>query len=208
MIAIGITAGIIYVIQAETNVVGMLVSNLPRMQTYTDPYGNGMFVKGWTASYWGCYMVYMPLMGVFNAKISRGRTLKQIAFGQLVLCSLGCWLCMGTLGNFALDLQKSGAVDLVSILASDGEAAAVSALFSAMPWGKAFMGIFIVLCIIFLCTTMDSSTIAVTEMTTHHDKGEDMSPRSSRIIWACIACFLTFILLSIGGYKSLMEGLL
>ncbi len=75
-------------------------------------------------------------MGVFNAKISRGRTLKQIAFGQLVLCSLGCWLCMGTLGNFALDLQKSGAVDLVSILASDGEAAAVSALFSAMPWGK------------------------------------------------------------------------
>ncbi len=203
MIAIGITAGIIYVIQAETNVVGMLVSNLPRMQTYTDPYGNGMFVKGWTASYWGCYMVYMPLMGVFNAKISRGRTLKQIAFGQLVLCSLGCWLCMGTLGNFALDLQKSGAVDLVSILASDGEAAAVSALFSAMPWGKAFMGIFIVLCIIFLCTTMDSSTIAVTEMTTHHDKGEDMSPRSSRIIWACIACFLTFILLSIGGYKSI-----
>ena len=34
------------------------------------------------------------------------------------------------------------------------------------------MGIFIVLCIIFLCTTMDSSTIAVTEMTTHHDKGK------------------------------------
>jgi len=203
MVAIGITAGIVYVIQAETNVIGMMVTNLPRMQTYTDPYGSGVFVKGWTASYWGCYMVYMPLMGVFNAKISKGRTLKQIAFGQLVLCSLGCWLCMGTLGNFALDLQRSGAVDLVSILSAKGEAAAVAALFAHMPLGKLFMGIFIVLCIIFLCTTMDSSTVAVTEMTTEHKRGEDLAPRTPRVIWACVACFLTFILLSIGGYKSI-----
>lgn len=203
MIAIGITAGLIYVIQAEVNVVGMMVSNFPRMQTYTDPYGNGMFVKGWTASYWGCYMVYMPLMGVFNAKISKGRTLRQIAFGQLILCSLGCWLCMGTLGNYALELQRSGAVDLVSILSSEGEAAAISALFLATPWGKVFMGIFVILCIIFLCTTMDSSTIAVTEMSTHHNKGEELAPRSPRIVWACVACFLTFVLLRIGGYKSI-----
>ena len=203
MVAIGITAGIIYVIQTETNVIGMMVTNMPRMQTYTDPFGDGSFVKGWTASYWGCYMVYMPLMGVFNAKISKGRTLKQIAFGQLLLCSLGCWICMGTLGNYALELQKSGAVDIVSILSTQGEAAAVSALFGHMPLGKFFMGVFIVLCIIFLCTTMDSSTIAVSEMTTKHEKGEDLSPRTPRILWAAIACFLTFVLLSIGGYKSI-----
>ena len=203
MIAIGITAGIIYVIECETNVLGMFATNLPRMQTYTDPYGSGLFVKGWTASYWGCYLVYMPLMGVFNAKISKGRTLKQIAFGQLLLCSAGCWICMGTLGNYALDLQKSGAVDLVNILSQQGEAAAVSALFAHMPLGKFFMACFIVLCIIFLCTTMDSSTIAVAEMSTIHAKGEDHAPRAPRLIWAVMACFLTFILLSIGGYKSI-----
>lgn len=203
MVGIGITAGIIYVIEAETNVAGMMLSNLPRMQTYTDPYGSGMFVKGWTASYWGCYMVYMPLMGVFNARISKGRTLKQIAFGQLVLCSLGCWVCMGTLGNYALELQKTGAVDLVSILGSQGEAAAVTAIFQNMPLGKFMMAIFIVLCIIFLCTTMDSSTIAVAEMTTDARYSKNGASRWNRIIWAAIACLLTFILLSIGGYKSI-----
>lgn len=203
MIGIGITAGIVYVMEAETNVLGMMVTNIPRMQTYTDPFGGGAFVKGWTASYWGCYMVYMPLMGVFNAKISKGRTLKQIAFGQLLLCSLGCWICMGTLGNYALELQKSGAVDLVSTLASGGEAAAVSAIFANMPFGQFFLAVFIILCIIFLCTTMDSSTIAVAEMTTNHKEGTDSASRTTRIIWAVIACFLTFILLSIGGYKSI-----
>lgn len=203
MVGIGITAGIIYVIEAETNVVGMMVTNFPRMQTYTDPYGNGLFVKGWTASYWGCYMVYMPLMGVFNAKISKGRTLKQIAFGQLVLCSLGCWVSMGTLGNFALDLQKSGAVDIISILSSQGEAAAMSAIFQHLPMSDFLTAAFVILCIIFLCTTMDSSTIAVSEMTTIHKSGEDSASRAPRIIWASIACLLTFILLSIGGYKSI-----
>lgn len=203
MVGIGITAGIIYVLESETNVMGMMVTNIPRMQTYTDPYGDGLFVKGWTASYWECYMVYMPLMGVFNAKISRGRTLKQIAFGQLILCSLGCWISMGTLGNYALDLQKSGIVDIVSILSQQGEAAAVSAIFQHMPLGHFFMGIFIILCIIFLCTTMDSSTIAVAEMTTKHEIGTESASRGVRIIWAVLACLLTFILLSIGGYKSI-----
>lgn len=203
MIGIGITAGIVYVIEAETNTMGLFITNMPRMQMYTDAFGDGVFVKGWTASYWGCYMVYMPLMGVFNAKISKGRTFKQIAFGQLVLCSLGCWISMGTLGNYALELQKSGTVDIVSILSTQGEPAAVSAIFQHMPCGEFFLGAFIVLCLIFLCTTMDSSTIAVAEMTTKHETGNDSAHRATRIIWAALACFLTFILLSIGGYKSI-----
>lgn len=203
MIAIGLVAGTVYVLEAETNVLGLMATNIPRMQTYTDPYGGGQFVKGWTASYWGCYMVYMPLMGVFNAKISKGRTLKQIAFGQLVLCSLGCWISMGTLGNYALQLQHSGAVDIASILSQQGEAAAVLAIIQQMPMAKLFMGVLIILCIVFLCTTMDSSTIAVAEMTTKHKDGTGMAPRLTRIIWALAACFLTFILLCIGGYKSI-----
>lgn len=204
MIGVGITAGIIYVIEAETNTFGLLFSSMPRMQTYTDAFGQGEFVKGWTASYWGCYMVYMPMMGVFNARISRGRTLKQIAFGQLVLCSIGCWISMACLGNFTLELQKSGAVDLIRILNEQGEGAAVVEIMRHMPFAEIFTGIFIVLCIIFLCTTMDSSTIALAEMTSTPDAGNNRkSIRMNRIIWAAIACFLTFILLTIGGYKSI-----
>lgn len=203
MIAIGIAAGVVYIIESETNVVGMLTANFPRMQTYTDPYGGGAFVKGWTASYWGCYMVYMALMGVFNAKISKGRTLRQIAFGQLVLCSLGCWVAMATLGNYALELQQTGVADIAAILDSQGEAAAVLEIVHHLPASKFFMGALIVLCIIFLCTTMDSSTIAVAEMTTVNKDGKQTgSTRATRMIWAAIACVLTFILLSVGGYKS------
>lgn len=201
MIAVGIAAGTVYILESETNVGGLLLAEFPRMQTYTDPYGGGEFVKGWTASYWGCYMVYMALMGVFNAKISRGRTLRQVAFGQLVLCSLGCWIAMATMGNYALELQQSGAADLAGILETSGEAGAVLEIVHHLPASRVFMGALIVLCVIFLCTTMDSSTIAVAEMTTHGTNASGAT-RITRLIWAGIACVLTFILLSVGGYKS------
>ncbi|MBD5203664.1 MAG: hypothetical protein HDS82_02160 [Bacteroidales bacterium] len=201
MIAVGIAAGVVYILEAETNVGGLLLSQFLRMQTYTDPYGGGQFVKGWTASYWGCYMVYMALMGVFNAKISRGRTLRQVAVGQLVLCSLGCWVAMTTLGNYALELQQTGVADIAGILDKGGEAAAMLEIVHHLPASKFFMGAIVVLCIIFLCTTMDSSTIAVAEMTTRNG-GSKGATRVTRLIWAAIACVLTFILLSVGGYKS------
>lgn len=203
MVVVGLFAGLVYVIEAETNVIGMMISNFPRMQSYTDPYGGGAFVKGWTASYWGCYLVYMPMMGVFAAKISKGRTLREISIALLVLCTLGCWISMGTFGNFALELQKNGTVDVVSILANQGEAAAVVAIVQQMPFAKIMMGILIAICIIFLCTTMDSSTISVAEMTTKHRDGENHAPRMARIVWAAAACMLTFVLLKIGGYKSI-----
>ena len=79
--------GVVHVLASEINTIGLFLQNIVRLNTFTGPYGNGSFVKGWTFSYWACYFVYMPLMGVFNARISKGRMLKEIAFGQLVLCT-------------------------------------------------------------------------------------------------------------------------
>ena len=107
MAIFGIAVGVVAVLSSEVNTIGLFIQNFIRLSTYTDSYGDGGFVKGWTFSYWACYFVFMPLMGVFNAKISKGRTLRQIAFGQLVLCTLGCWIAMGTFGNYAIKQHLS-----------------------------------------------------------------------------------------------------
>lgn len=102
MLVFGVAVGVFKMLSAEVNTIGLFFNNYIRMSTYTDPFGNGSFVKGWTIGYWACYFVYMPLMGVFNARISRGRRLKEIVFGQLVLCTLGCWVAMATFGNYGM----------------------------------------------------------------------------------------------------------
>lgn len=198
----GVIVGLVQVFSAEINTAGLFAQNFIRLSTYTDPYGSGGFVRGWTFGYWACYFVYMPLMGVFNAKISKGRTFRQIAFGQLVLCTLGCWVAMGTFGNFAVKSQISGAVDVSGILANGDEGAAIVALVNTLPASKVFMFVLLAIAFIFLATTMDSSAFAAAEMTSIQRGEDSLAPRWLRLVWAIVAAVIAFIVVQVGGAKA------
>jgi BCCT family betaine/carnitine transporter len=203
MVFFGLIVGIFKVLASEINTVGLFANSYLRLTTYTDPYGTGSFVRGWSMSYWACYFVYMPLMGVFNAKISKGRRLKEIAFGQLVLCTLGCWVAMATFGNYAINLQQSGQLDISGYLATGDEAGAIMAILQLTPGSKIMMVVLLVVAFIFLATTMDSSAFAAAEMTTIVDDGsEQLAPRWNRVFWACMASLVAFVLLQVGGVKA------
>lgn len=202
MLIVGCLAGIFKVFSAEISIVGVLSDNYLRLLTYTDAFGNGSFVKGWTVSYWTTYFVYMPLMGVFNAKISKGRTFKEVVFGQLVLCTLGCWFSMGTFGNYTMKLQLEGTLDVATILNTEGEAAAILEILKTMPCSKIMIFAVLVVCFIFLATTMDSSAFTAAEMTVKHTQNEQLAPRWIRIVWAVIACAVAFTLLRVGGFLA------
>lgn len=116
MLFVGVLAGVFNVLRAEVNALGLYLQNFVHLITYTDPYGDGQFVRTWTVWYWAWLIVYMPLMGVFNARVSKGRTLREIALGQMVWCSLGCWVAMSTLGNYAIKIQTGGIADIASVL--------------------------------------------------------------------------------------------
>ncbi len=193
--------GVVHVLASEINTIGLFLQNIVRLNTFTGPYGNGSFVKGWTFSYWACYFVYMPLMGVFNARISKGRMLKEIAFGQLVLCTLGCWVAMGTLGNYAIENQITGKVDVSAYLANGDEAGAILALLNQMPNSKIFMATLLIISFVFLATTMDSSAFAAAEMTSKQDGDNELAPRWLRMVWAVIAALIAFIIVQVGGAK-------
>lgn len=198
----GLIVGLVQVFSAEVNTTGLFFQNFIRLSTFTDPYGSGGFVHGWTFGYWACYFVYMPLMGVFNAKISKGRTLRQIAFGQMVLCTLGCWVAMGTFGNFAIGAQMSGTVDVARILANGDEGGAIVALLNTLPVPKAFMFVLLAIAFIFLATTMDSSAFAAAEMTAVQTGADNLAPRWLRVVWAIVAAVIAFVVIQVGGAKA------
>ena len=202
MVIFGMIVGLRQVLSSEINSVGNVLSNYIKLSTYTDPYGSGSFVKGWTFSYWACYFVYMPLMGVFNARISRGRKFKEIAMGQLVMCSLGCWGAMATFGNFAVKLQMSDSVDISAYLAKGDEAGAILAVLYQLPFPMIFMSVLLVISFVFLATTMDSSAFAAAEMTVKENNEESFAPRWIRIVWAVMASIIAFVLLQVGGAKA------
>lgn len=202
MIFVGFLTGIFDVLIAEINNLGLYLQNFSRLVTSTDPYGNGDFIANWTVWYWAWLIVYMPLMGVFNARISKGRTLRQITIAQMFGCSIGSWIAMSTLGNFAIKLQQSGVVDIANILNTQGQPYAILAIINAMPFPKIMMIIVAIICFVFMATTMDSSAFVAAETTMVHEKQDDLSPRWARVFWAFISCLITFVLLQIGGFNA------
>ncbi len=202
MFIFGIGSGIFKSLSAEINTIGLFISNYIRMGTYTDPFGNGTFVKGWTIGYWACYFVYMPLMGVFNARISKGRRLKEIVIGQMVLCTLGCWVAMATFGNYSMNLQVTEKLNIAEFLANGDEGGAILAILQTMPIPKVMMIILLIISFVFLATTMDSSAFSAAEMTAKQNGGQSLAPRWLRIVWAAVAAAVAFALVQVGGAKA------
>lgn len=202
MIFVGVLAGLFNVFKSEINTIGLYLTKFVRMATYTDPYGDGNFVASWTVWYWAWLIVYMPLMGVFNARISKGRTLREIALGQIIFCSLGCWIAMATLGNFAIKLQQSGTVDIANILSTQGQPQAILAIVQNMPLPKIMMGILAIICFVFMATTVDSSSFVAAETTMKYENQNSLAPRWLRMFWAVITCVITFVLLQVGGFNA------
>lgn len=201
MIFVGGLAGYLRIFRSEINTLGLYISNFVRMVTYTDPYGDGMFVSKWTIWYWAWLIVYMPLMGVFNARISKGRTLREIAIGQMIWCSLGCWVAMATLGNYAIKLQQGG-INIAAVLNEGGQPAAILAIINEMPCSNIMMIFVAILCFVFMATTVDSSSYVAAESTSKHLSTDEQAPRWMRVFWAAIACIITFVLLQVGGFNA------
>ena len=202
MIYVGALTGGFTVLKSEINTLGLYIANFIRMATYTDPYGDGTFVQKWTVWYWAWLIVYMPLMGVFNARISKGRTLREIVVGQMIWCSLGCWVAMMTLGNYAMKLQQSGTVDIARVLRLEGQPEAILAIVNSMPFPKLTMAVVALLCFIFMATSVDSSSFVAAETTMIHKDGEEQPSRWCRVFWVVVTCIITFVLLKINGFSA------
>lgn len=190
------------IFKMEVNSLGLYVSNFMKMSTYTDPFGDGKFTQEWTAFYWGWWLAFMPMMGMFVAKISRGRTIRNVVWGQLLWGTLGCCTSFMIFGGYSLYLQSSGIVDLAGILESDGQSAAIVAIMKTLPLSKLMMIFLCIVCFVYLATTIDSCAYVLAGVTTKQLGEKEDPARWNRIVWAVLFCLLSIGLMVIGGLEA------
>ena len=202
MVIVGCLAGVSFIFKAEIHTLGVYFQNFIKYATYTDAYGDGSFFESWAAWYWAWITAYVPMMAIFIAKVSKGRTLKEIASATMIVGSLGCFVAMMTFGNYSLKVQMAGEVDLAGILNSEGQVAAILAIVRTMPFPKVMLVILTILLFVFISTTMDSCSFVAAEVTSEHKEGEQAS-RLLRMFWAFMAIIITLVLLNIGGFSAI-----
>ena len=200
----------IFMLETGLDSIGRMLSNFFVMATWAEPFGgygtfeNTHFPQDWTIFYWAWWLVFAPSMGLFVARISRGRTIKQMVSGSIFFGSMGCFLFFMILGNYGLSLQLSGELDVVGILNTEGATKAIFSMLGALPMGTVVIAVFTILCIIFTATTFDSISYILASVVQNDVTEEPM--RWNRLFWAFTLSFLPTVLMFLGGLSTLQTA--
>ncbi|MDD9156879.1 BCCT family transporter [Aliivibrio sp. S4TY2] len=200
----------IFMLETGLDSIGRMLSNFFVMATWAEPFG-GMgtfedthFPQDWTIFYWAWWLVFAPSMGLFVARISRGRTIKQMVSGAVFFGSLGCSMYFIILGNYGLSLQLSGELDVVGILNSEGATRAIFATLETLPFSTFVIAVFTLLCVIFTATTFDSISYILASVVQTNVTEDPM--RWNRLFWAFTLSFMPSALMFMGGLATLQTA--
>ena len=172
---------------------GTYLIKLPLMAV-TPNVAPGNWINGWTVFYWGWFLGYAPLMGLFTAGVSRGRSIRELVLAVAILCPIVTNLWFTLLGGTGMQLELSGA-GITDALAQNGAAAALLAILSQLPLAGVLIPIGLLLVVLFMCTSADSMSYAAAMVVS----GRTEPPPLLRLFWALMIGSLTLVLLRIGS---------
>lgn len=197
----------IFIMETTITSMGNMIKNFFQMATWLEPFGGiggrkeTNFPQQWTIFYWSWWIVYAPFIGLFIARISKGRTLKEVVLGTIIYGTLGCMLFFGIFGNYAVYLQISGQFDVIQNLNTHGTEATIIEVLHQLPFHNIIIILFMISAVLFLATTFDSGSYILAAASQKKVIGEPL--KANRLYWAFALCLLPFALMLVGGERAL-----
>ena len=210
VVAVFILCGIIlvvgptfFMINMFTDSMGLMIKEFARMAFYTDPVGKSMFPQWWTIFYWAWWIAYGPYMGIFIARISKGRTFRDMAVTVTLGGSAGCALFFMIFGNSALYAELNELYPVLETMKADGAPAAILGYLMTMPLSWLILPIFIFVGFVYSGTTVDSSAYAIATVCSKDMKEGEEPVLFNRAFWAIALGAIALVLMKLGGLAPL-----
>jgi BCCT family betaine/carnitine transporter len=181
--------------------VGSITAYVSELAALSNPIGrtDDNFRQGWTAFYWAWWISWSPFVGMFIARVSRGRTVREFMICVLLIPSLVCTLWMAVFGGTAIYEAQLGVTELL-------EAPTELKLFTMLaqlPLAGITSFIGIILVIVFFVTSSDSGSLVIDTITAG---GKTDGPLPQRVFW-CIFEGLVAITLLLGGGLAALQSM-
>lgn len=172
------------------------------------PFGreDDAYRQDWTIFYWAWWISWAPFVGMFIARVSRGRTVREFVLCVLLVPSLFIFIWMGVFGSTALDqLYANPATSLVKEYVIDNYRPELSlfGMLNELPLTRLMSTLGIILALIFFVTSSDSGSLVIDTITAG---GKIDAPRPQRMFWAVIEGLIAIVLLIGGGLTALQAG--
>ncbi|EMA18307.1 MULTISPECIES: BCCT family transporter [Haloarcula] len=160
-------------------------------------------VTAWTVFYWGWWIAWSPFVGMFIARISKGRSVREFVLGVLFLPSLFSTLWLSVFGGSAMFNSLMGNGQALATYNEVGQTVAMFALLEQFPLGVVSGLIATLLVITFFVTSSDSGSLVIDHLTSG---GKHDVPRTQRVFWALTEGLVASILLIGGGLTALQTA--
>jgi glycine betaine transporter len=164
-LAVFILGPTVAIIDTLTNTLGNYLSDIVRMSLRATPFRASTWVGSWTIFYWAWWISWSPFVGLFIARVSRGRTIREFVMGTVLAPTLAAFLWFSIFGGSALYMQIWQDVPLAAAVKAD-VATALFTMFGAMPFGGVMSVVATLLVLVFFVTSGDSAVLVLGMMST------------------------------------------
>jgi len=200
----------LYLADSIVQSVGFYLQNLAYMSFFTESFlGEGVqggyenWAHFWTVFYWGWWIAWSPFVGLFIARISKGRTVRQMVLGVLLIPTSFSFVWLGAFGGAAMFAQRVLNAGIYGTVTSDqltfNKAHAMFAMLESFPLTTVTSIVAVTLVMTFFVTSSDSGSLVIDHLTSG---GKHDVPRTQRIFWAVSEGTVAAVLLIGGGAQA------
>ena len=195
----------VFILNTFTESLGGYLANLIPMSFRTAAFSDGEFVTGWTIFYWAWWISWAPFVGVFIARISRGRTIREFVLGVILAPSVVSFIWFAVLGGTAINLQLSGAVSNLADTAASNQPGALFLTLEQFPLFGLTAIITIILVALFFVSGADAASVVMGMLSS---KGNLHPKRWNLIVWGTFTGAAAAICLLAGAIQGSVDAAL
>lgn len=160
-------------------------------------------MQRYTIFWWAYCATWSVLHSIFAAKISEGRTVRELLLAYL-LAPLGlAWIATAILGGLGAGVFSDGSVPVMEVLNHSGSMTAIAEIIGSVPGSLIAMIVFSILTMTFFATTLDSTTFSVSAYTDTRDMNKQDPCKRIRLLWSVIISIIALVMMKIGGLVPL-----
>ncbi|WP_076592563.1 BCCT family transporter [Herminiimonas arsenitoxidans] len=190
------------IIDTFTNTLGSYISEFVRMSLRMTPFRDSEWVGEWTVFYWAWWLSWSPFVGLFIARVSHGRTIREFIVGTVIAPSIAAFIWFSVFGGTALQMEIWQGIPIAEAAKAD-LSTALFTMLDAMPLGLIMSVIATLLVLVFFITSGDSAILVLGMMS----KGGEPNPSAGvKITWGVLIAGIAISLLLAGGIDALQTA--
>ncbi|MGF1534444.1 MAG: BCCT family transporter [Bernardetiaceae bacterium] len=194
----------VFLFNSFTQNIGAYLQDFFRISTWAEAYQPTHWQHDWTIVYWAWWISWSPFVGLFIARVSKGRTVREFVLGVILVPSLLSFFWMSVFGGSAIYLDMNDIAAIGEAVSAD-TSTALFVMLAAYPWSFLTSLVGIVLVTSFFITSSDSGSLVIDSITAG---GKLHAPVGQRIFWAMTEGVVAATLLIGGGLKAMQTAVI